>query len=401
MPYYRWKGRDPKGRMRKGEIIAASQAEAAAKLKQKRISVIKIKPAPKDIELPFLKPKVKEKELMIVTKQLASMIASGLPLDESLNIMAEQAESKKMGEILYDIKQKVETGASLSQALKSYREVFSDMYINMVASGEQTGNLDGVLKRLAEMLEKRLALKRKVKGALIYPTMVVIVATGVIALILTFVIPTFAEMYESSGMHLPLPTQIVINLSVFMKKYFWYMLVGIIGIVIAIRIGYRKSYAFRKLMDKLLLHLPIFGMLSRKGSIANFTVILSSLTASGIDILDALEISSKTAGNVIIEETLLEVRDMVRKGENLSYAMSYSGEFPDMVIQMVAVGEETGTLDDMMQKVSQYYEEEVDNAVKNLSTMIEPIIIVVLGGIIGFLVVAMYLPIFKMGETIK
>lgn len=401
MPYYRWKGRDPKGRMRKGEIIAASQAEAAAKLKQKRISVIKIKPAPKDIELPFLKPKVKEKELMIVTKQLASMIASGLPLDESLNIMAEQAESKKMGEILYDIKQKVETGASLSQALKSYREVFSDMYINMVASGEQTGNLDGVLKRLAEMLEKRLALKRKVKGALIYPTMVVIVATGVIALILTFVIPTFAEMYESSGMHLPLPTQIVINLSVFMKKYFWYMLIGIIGIVIAIRIGYRKSYAFRKLMDKLLLHLPIFGMLSRKGSIANFTVILSSLTASGIDILDALEISSKTAGNVIIEETLLEVRDMVRKGENLSYAMSYSGEFPDMVIQMVAVGEETGTLDDMMQKVSQYYEEEVDNAVKNLSTMIEPIIIVVLGGIIGFLVVAMYLPIFKMGETIK
>ncbi len=401
MPYYRWKGRDPKGRMRKGEIIAASQAEAAAKLKQKRISVIKIKPAPKDIELPFLKPKVKEKELMIVTKQLASMIASGLPLDESLNIMAEQAESKKMGEILYDVKQKVETGASLSQALKSYREVFSDMYINMVASGEQTGNLDGVLKRLAEMLEKRLALKRKVKGALIYPTMVVIVATGVIALILTFVIPTFAEMYESSGMHLPLPTQIVINLSVFMKKYFWYMLVGIIGIVIAIRIGYRKSYAFRKLMDKLLLHLPIFGMLSRKGSIANFTVILSSLTASGIDILDALEISSKTAGNVIIEETLLEVRDMVRKGENLSYAMSYSGEFPDMVIQMVAVGEETGTLDDMMQKVSQYYEEEVDNAVKNLSTMIEPIIIVVLGGIIGFLVVAMYLPIFKMGETIK
>ena len=401
MPYYRWKGRDPKGRMRKGEIIAASQAEAAAKLKQKRISVIKIKPAPKDIELPFLKPKVKEKELMIVTKQLASMIASGLPLDESLNIMAEQAGSKKMGEILYDIKQKVETGASLSQALKSYREVFSDMYINMVASGEQTGNLDGVLKRLAEMLEKRLALKRKVKGALIYPTMVVIVATGVIALILTFVIPTFAEMYESSGMHLPLPTQIVINLSVFMKKYFWYMLIGIIGIVIAIRIGYRKSYAFRKLMDKLLLHLPIFGMLSRKGSIANFTVILSSLTASGIDILDALEISSKTAGNVIIEETLLEVRDMVRKGENLSYAMSYSGEFPDMVIQMVAVGEETGTLDDMMQKVSQYYEEEVDNAVKNLSTMIEPIIIVVLGGIIGFLVVAMYLPIFKMGETIK
>ncbi|AEA33446.1 type II secretion system F family protein [Hippea maritima] len=401
MPYFRWKGKDIKGRVRKGEIIASSKGEAMAKLKSKRISVINVKPAPKDIELPFLKSKIKDKELMIVTKQLASMLSSGLPLDESLNIMAEQAETKKMGEVLYSVKQRVESGASLSQALSDHKDVFSPMYIHMVNAGEQTGNLDGVLKRLSEMMEKHITLKRKIKGALIYPTMVTIVAVGVIALIMTFVIPTFADMYSSSGMHLPLPTQIVINVSLFMKKYFLTMLIIFIALLIALRIGYKKSYAMRRFMDKVLLNLPIFGELARKGSIANFTTILASLSSSGVDILDALSISAKTAGNLIMEETLTEVKDMVKKGENLSFSMASSGEFPDMVIQMAAVGEETGTLDEMMQKISQYYEEEVDNAVKNLTSMIEPILIIVLGGIIGFLVVSMYLPIFKMGETIK
>ncbi len=401
MPYFRWKGRNPRGKIVKDEIIASNKNEAIAKLKTKRISVISIKPSPKDIEIPFLKQKIKDKELMIVTKQLASMLASGLPLDEALNIIAEQAESKKMGEILYDIKLNVESGASISQAMKKHKEVFSPMYINMVHAGEQTGNLDGVLKRLSDMMEKHLALKRKIKGALIYPTVVTIVAVGVIALILTFVIPTFASMYASSGMQLPLPTQIVINVSMFMKHYFMYILIGLIALFILLRISYKKVYRVRKAIDRILLSLPIFGILAKKGSIANFTTILSSLSASGIDILDALEISAKTAGNVIIEETLVEVKDMVRKGDNLSYAMATVGEFPDMVIQMVSVGEETGTLDDMMQKISKYYEDEVDDAVKNLTSMIEPLIIIVLGGIIGFLVVSMYLPIFKIGQTIK
>lgn len=401
MPYFRWKGRNPRGKIVKGEIIASNKNEAIAKLKTKRISVISIKPSPKDIEIPFLKQKIKDKELMIVTKQLASMLASGLPLDEALNIIAEQAESKKMGEILYDIKLNVESGASISQAMKKHKEVFSPMYINMVHAGEQTGNLDGVLKRLSDMMEKHLALKRKIKGALIYPTVVTIVAVGVIALILTFVIPTFASMYASSGMQLPLPTQIVINVSMFMKHYFMYILICLIALFILLRISYKKVYRVRKAIDRILLSLPIFGILAKKGSIANFTTILSSLSASGIDILDALEISAKTAGNVIIEETLVEVKDMVRKGDNLSYAMATVGEFPDMVIQMVSVGEETGTLDDMMQKISKYYEDEVDDAVKNLTSMIEPLIIIVLGGIIGFLVVSMYLPIFKIGQTIK
>ncbi len=401
MPYFKWKGKNPRGKIVKGEIIAANKNEALAKLKSKRVSVIAIKPAPKDIELPFLRHKIKDKELMVVTKQLASMLASGLPLDEALNIIAEQAESKRMGEILYDIKISVESGSSLSQALRKYKDIFPPMYVNMVHAGEQTGNLDGVLKRLSEMMEKHLALRRKIRGALIYPTIVTIVAVGVIALILTFVIPTFATMYKSSGMSLPLPTQIVINVSMFMKHYFMYMLVGLIVLIVVLRISYKRVYSVKKAVDKILLGLPIFGVLARKGSIANFSTILASLSASGIDILDALEISAKTAGNTIIEETLMEVKEMVRKGDNLSFAMATVSEFPDMVIQMVSVGEETGTLDDMMQKISKYYEDEVDDAVKNLTSMIEPFIIIVLGGIIGFLVVSMYLPIFKIGETIK
>ncbi len=401
MPYFKWKGKDLKGKVKKGEIIAVNKNDAISKLKNKKISVITIKEAPKDIEIPFLKQKIKDKEILIVTKQLSIMLASGLPLDQSLNIIAEQTTNKRMGEIVYDIKNEIEGGSTLANALKKHKEAFSDMYINMVNSGEKTGNLDGVLKRLTDMMEKSIALKRKIKGAMIYPTIVSIVAVGVITLILTFVIPTFAEMYSSSGMQLPLPTLIVISISLFLKANIVYILIGLIALIIIIRIAYKKSYKFHRFADKLIINLPIIGVLARKGSIANFATILASLSSSGIDILEALDIAAKTSGNLIIEETLMEVKNMVERGENLSDSMAASGEFPDMVIQMVSVGEETGTLDEMLQKVYLYYEEEIDNTVKNLTTMIEPIIIVVLGGIIGFLVVAMYLPIFKIGETIK
>lgn len=401
MPYFKWKGKDLKGKTKKGEIIAVNKNDAISKLKIKKISVITIKQSPKELEIPFIKTKMKEKETLIVTKQLSIMLASGLPLDQSLNIIAEQTKNKKMGEIIYTIKNDIEGGSTLANALKKHKEVFSDLYVNMINSGEKTGNLDGVLKRLTDMMEKSIALKRKIKGALIYPTIVSIVAVGVIALIMTFVIPTFAEMYSSSGMHLPLPTQIVISVSLFLKANIVYMLLAIIALIIIIRIFYKKNYRFHRFMDKMLINVPILGVLARKGSIANFATILASLSSSGIDILEALDIAAKTSGNLIMEETLTDVKNMVERGENLSDSMASSSEFPDMVIQMVSVGEETGTLDEMLQKVYLYYEEEIDNTVKNLTTMIEPIIIVVLGGIIGFLVVAMYLPIFKIGETIK
>ncbi len=401
MPYFKWKGRDVKGRKKKGEIIAINKNDAMVKLKNKRISIISIKEAPKDIELPLLKKKVKEKETLIVTKQLSIMLASGLPLDESLNIIAEQTSNKKLGTVVYEVKNDIESGSTLAGALRKHKDIFSDMYINMVDSGEKTGNLEGVLKRLTEMTEKRMALKKKIKGALIYPTMVTIVAIGVIALIMTFVIPTFADMYSSSGMKLPLPTQIVISISLFLRTNVTYIIAGIIAFIILFKLAYRKIYKFHRFMDKILINLPVFGILVRKGSIANFATILASLSSSGIDILEALDIAAKTANNLILEETLMEVKDMVKRGDNLSNALASSGEFPDMVIQMVSVGEETGTLDEMLEKVAVYYEGEVDNTVKNLTTMIEPIIIVILGGAIGFLVIAMYLPIFKMGETIK
>ncbi len=400
MPYFKWKGKDPKGKIKKGEIVASDKNDALAKLKSKKITVITIKPAPKEIEIPFIK-KVSEKELLIFTKQLSIMLASGLPLDQSLSIIADQMTNKHLGEIVYRIKSDIESGSTLANALKKHKNVFSTMYVNMVNSGEKTGNLDGVLKRLTEMMEKSIALKRKIRGAMIYPTIVSIVAVGVITLIMTFVIPTFAQMYSSSGMSLPLPTRIVIAVSLFLKNNIGYLLAGLIALIIFIRILYKKNYKFHRFVDKVLLHIPILGVLARKGSIANFSAILASLSASGIDILEALEIAAKTAGNLIIEETLMEVRDMVKRGENLSTAMAASGEFPDMVIQMVSVGEETGTLEEMLQKVYQYYEEEVDNTVKNLTNMIEPVIIVVLGSIIGFLVISMYLPIFKIGETIR
>ncbi len=401
MPYFKWKGKDLKGRTRKGEIIANNKNEAIAKLKNKRINIISVKNAPKDIEIPFLKTKVTEKDILVITRQLSIMLASGLPLDESLNIISEETKNKRAGEILYSIKSDVESGSSLAAAFRKHKDVFSDLYANMVDSGEKTGNLDGVLKRLAETMEKSIALKRKIKGALIYPTIVSIVATGVIVLIMVFVIPTFSEMYSSSGMHLPLPTQIVISTSLFLKSNILYILGAIIAIYIIVKLLYKKNYNFHKMMDKLMLNIPIFGIIARKGSIANFTTILASLSSSGVDIIEALTIGAKTAGNIIIEETLTEVRDMVKRGENLSSSLSVSGEFPDMVIQMASVGEETGTLDSMLEKISKYYEDEIDNTVKNLTTMIEPVIIVVLGGIIGFLVIAMYLPIFHMGDTIK
>ncbi len=400
MPYFRWKGKDAKGKIRKGEIIASDKNDAIAKLRAKKISVITVKPAPKEIEIPFLN-RIKEKELMLFTKQLSIMLASGLPLDQSLNIIADQVTNKKLGEIIYQIKSDIESGSTLADALRKHKPIFSDMYINMISSGEKTGNLDEVLKRLTEMMEKSIALKRKIRGAMIYPTIVSIVAVGVITLIMTFVIPTFAQMYSSSGMSLPLPTQIVISVSLFLKNNILYMLGTIIAILVIGRILYKRNYKFHRFMDKVFLHIPIIGILVRKGSIANFSAILASLSSSGIDIMEALEIAAKTSGNLIIEETLMEVRNMVKRGESLSTSMAASGEFPDMVIQMVSVGEETGTLDEMLQKVYAYYEEEIDNTVKNLTTMIEPLIIIFLGGIIGFLVVSMYLPIFKIGETIK
>lgn len=399
MAYFRWKG-TINNIKRKGEVIADSKENAIIKLKKQNINVLSIKQSAPPIELDFLN-KVKPKDIMIMTKQLSIMLNAGIPIVSAFNILIEQIKHPKLKKIIRNIKENIESGSSFSNALREHKDIFSDLYINMVESGEASGNLDVVLQRLVITMEKDLELKRKLKGALIYPTMVSIVAVGVIALILTFVIPTFSKMYADSGMQLPLLTRIVIAVSNFLRDYIIIILLILAIIIGAFVIAKKKSIKFRTYIDSLLLKLPLLGTLVLKTSIARFASILSMLTSGGVSILEAIDIGAKTSGNLIIENALNKVKESVKEGSNLSEPISKAGIFPDMVSQMISVGEETGKLEDMLVKVSQYYEEEVDNSVKNLTTMLEPIIIVFLGVIVGTLVIAMYLPIFKMGQAIK
>jgi|YelNatPaOPRAMG01_1025707.scaffolds.fasta_scaffold02075_20 type IV pilus assembly protein PilC len=399
MAYFRWKGTINNVK-RKGEVIADSKENAIIKLKKQNINVLSIKQSAPPIELDFLN-KVKPKDIMIMTKQLSIMLNAGIPIVSAFNILIEQIKHPKLKKIIRNIKENVESGSSFSNALKEHKDIFSDLYINMVESGEASGNLDVVLQRLVITMEKDLELKRKLKGALIYPTMVSIVAVGVIALILTFVIPTFSKMYADSGMQLPLLTRMVIGASNFLRDYIIIILLILAIIIGAFVIAKKKSIKFRTYIDSVLLKLPLLGTLILKTSIARFSSILSMLTSGGVSILEAIDIGAKTSGNLVIENSLNKVKESVKEGSNLSEPISKAGIFPDMVSQMISVGEETGKLEDMLVKVSQYYEEEVDNSVKNLTTMLEPIIIVFLGVIVGTLVIAMYLPIFKMGQAIK
>ncbi|MGE4546330.1 MAG: type II secretion system F family protein [Desulfurella sp.] len=399
MAYFRWKG-TINNIKRKGEVIADSKENAIIKLKKQNINVLSIKQSAPPIELDFLN-KVKPKDIMIMTKQLSIMLNAGIPIVSAFNILIEQIKHPKLKKIIRNIKENIESGSSFSNALREHKDIFSELYINMVESGEASGNLDVVLQRLVITMEKDLELKRKLKGALIYPTMVSIVAVGVIALILTFVIPTFSKMYADSGMQLPLLTRIVIAVSNFLRDYIIIILLILAIIIGAFVIAKKKSIKFRTYIDSLLLKLPLLGTLVLKTSIARFASILSMLTSGGVSILEAIDIGAKTSGNLIIENALNKVKESVKEGSNLSEPISKAGIFPDMVSQMISVGEETGKLEDMLVKVSQYYEEEVDNSVKNLTTMLEPIIIVFLGVIVGTLVIAMYLPIFKMGQAIK
>ncbi len=399
MAYFKWVGVDSTGRKTRGGIMAVDKNDAIVKLKSRRINIKKIQQTQPQL-FSFFSKKVSEKELLITTRQLAIMIRAGLPIDESLNIVAEQITNPYLAEIIYDVKKRIEAGSTFANALRAHRNVFSNLYINMIDSAEKSGKLEDVLMRLTNMMEKSIALKRKIRGAMIYPATVSAVAVVVVTIILTFVIPTFATLYRASKLPLPLPTRIVIEVSKFLQHTILYFVLFIVAIAFIVRYFYRNNEGFKRAVDALMLRLPVIGMLLRKSSIANFSNILASLTASGVEILESLEIAARTAGNTIIEEALYVIKDEVKRGENLSVAMIRSAEFPSMVTQMVAVGEESGNLEEMLNNVSRYYDEEVDNLVKNLTTLMEPVIIVVLGGIIGFIVVSMYLPIFELGNVV-
>ncbi|MBN1627462.1 MAG: type II secretion system F family protein [Deltaproteobacteria bacterium] len=398
---YLWVAETKKGRKLKGELEAANEQIARAQLKKRNLNILKLKPKPKDIfeSIPFLQPKVKSKDIVIFTRQFSTMIDAGLPLVQGLNILSEQSSNPTLKIILKQVTKDVEGGSTLAEALKKHPKVFDDLFVNLVAAGEVGGILDTILQRLATFIEKADDLKRKIKGAMTYPAVVVAIAIIVIAVILIFVIPVFQDMFASFGSALPVPTQFVVNMSDFMKSNFIWMILAFIVIGFAYR-QYRNSKGGRKTTDNLFLKLPIFGDLLKKTAVARFTRTLGTMLSSGVPILDSLEIVAKTAGNVVIEEIIYDVRSSIAEGQTIAEPLSENDIFPGMVTQMISVGEATGALDTMLNKVADFYDKEVDAAVDALTSMLEPLLMLFLGGSIGGLVVAMYLPIFSMAGAV-
>ncbi len=401
MPIYVWQGVTPSGEKKKGEIEAKDERAAQILLRRQRIRVTKIKQKPKDLleNISFFQPGVKTKDVVVFTRQLSTMIDAGLPLVQGLDALASQQENKTFRKILYEIKQDVESGSTFADALKKHPKVFDRLYCNMVQAGEMGGSLDQVMARLATYMEKAEALKRRVKGAMMYPAIVLTIALIVLTIILVFVIPVFQKMFAESGHALPLPTQIVINLSEFVKSYILY----IIGAMFAIGVAIKKFHDTEngaRIIDRLLLRAPIFGPLLKKVSVAKFTRTLGTLLRSGVPIIESLNVAAGTAGNKVIEDAIFSVRSSISEGKTIAQPLQESGVFPNMVVQMIAVGETTGALDEMLNKIADFYDDEVDAAVDALTSAIEPLMIVFLGGTIGSIIIAMYLPIFKMAGAV-
>ncbi|GBD97423.1 MAG TPA: type II secretion system F family protein [Nitrospirae bacterium] len=392
---FKWSGKSTKGTVVKGELTAASKEEVQSFLRKQRIIPVKISQKAKPLfNLPA--GRVKDKDLVVFTRQFATMIGAGLPLVQALEILSKQTENKTFAKIIGDIKSDVEGGSTFADALKKHPRIFSELYTNMVAAGEAGGILDTILVRLASYIEKAQSLKRKVKGAMVYPSVVISVAILVIVVIMVFVVPTFSQMFIQLGGTLPLPTQIVINISHFLGGVGGLITAAsLIGFVVFI-VQFRRTERGKKVTDTILLKFPIVGVLFKKVAVAKFTRTLGTLISSGVPILDGLNITAKTAGNKVVEKAVLGVRQGVSEGKTIAEPLSEFKVFPPMVTQMIAVGESTGALDNMLDKIADFYDDEVDNAVSNLTSMIEPVLMVFLGGSIGFIVVAMYLPIFKM-----
>ena len=401
MPIFIWSGVNSKGVKRKGKMEADDERQVEAMLKRMRISQPKVKAAPKDLfeNLSFMQPKVKPKDIMIFTRQFSTMIDAGLPLVGCLKILSDQQENKTFKAMLREINTGVQTGSTLSESLKKYPKVFDELYCNLVAAGEAGGILDTILQRLAEYIEKAEKLKGKVKSAMMYPIIVVIVAVLVIMIIMIFVIPIFQNMFAEFGKALPVLTQIVINLSNFIKGNIIYLLVA----GFAFGFGFRRfinTAKGRVIWDRTLLMMPVFGPLVRKVAVAKFTRTLSTMMSSGVPILASLDIVARTAGNKIVEAAILDTKSAIAEGRSIADPLMESGVFPSMVVQMISVGEESGALDTMLSKIADFYDEEVDSAVEALTSMIEPLLMVFLGGSIGTLVIAMYLPIFSMASAV-
>ena len=407
MAIFVWEGRTAQGRVVKGDSLEAPNLDAAlARLREQRIRPIasrvkeKGKGLEKEISIPGFGDKVTTKDISLATRQLATMIDAGLPIVQCLDILAQQSDSKLLCKTVSTVKKDVEGGSTLADALRKHPKIFDDLYVNMVEAGEAGGILNTILNRIALFIEKANRLKKKVKGAMIYPGAIVCVAVIVVAVLMIFVIPVFAELYGGMGKALPMPTQICINISNWFVAY-WYILVAAIAGIISAVSFYYKTPAGRMQIDGMLLRMPIIGDLLRKVAVARFSQNMSLLLSSGVPILDGLAITGKTAGNKVVEKAILESRVSISQGKTVAEPLRDSKIFPPLVCQMVAVGESTGGLDTMLKKVAELYEEEVDDAVANLTAMMEPMIMVVLGVVLGGLVIAMYLPIFQMGSLVS
>ena len=397
MPVFQWVGVDRKNQAQKGELEAPDERGVRVHLNRLRIRPTKIKKKPKDLVL--FPPKVTEKDVILFARQFSTMIDAGLPIIQCLDILFTQQENKTFKTILREIKESVEGGSTLAEALKKYPKNFDDLFVNMIAAGEAGGILDTILRRLAGYMEKAAKLKAQVKGAMTYPIITICIAIVVLGVILVFVIPVFQKMFADFGGELPVPTMIVVTLSEFVKGNILFIIGGVIGIGIA----FKRFYATEKgrvILDDLFLKLPIFGILLRKVAVAKFTRTMGTMLTSGVSILDALEIVARTSGNKTIEKAIFNVRSGIAEGRTMADPLTEARVFPAMVCQMISVGESTGALDAMLEKIADFYDEEVDQAVENLTAMIEPFMLVFLGATIGGLVVAMYLPIFKMAGMV-
>jgi type IV pilus assembly protein PilC len=401
MPIYKWEGKTLKGLIKKGEMEAPSEAALRIHLRQQSTIPTKILLKGKEIRiaLPFFKKKVNRRAIAIFTRQLSTMIDAGLPLVQSLEILSQQQDSPVFKKVIREIREDVEGGSTFAGALKKHPLTFDELFTNLVVAGEEGGILDTILTRLANYIEKAEALKKKVKSALVYPSAIVGVAIVVVGILMIFVIPVFETMFKSAGQTLPLPTLIVMTISKLIKKYVIIFIPGLILFFFLFR-KYHKTESGKTLIDRLLLKLPVFGPLFQKVSVARFSRTLGTLVSSGVPILDGLNIVSRTAGNRTVETAILNARSSIREGETIAEPLGRSGIFPPMVIQMIAVGEATGALDAMLNKIADFYDEEVDVAVGNLTSLLEPLLMVFLGVVIGGVVIAMYLPIFNMASAV-
>ena len=397
-----WKGRSPSGEILSGEYITDNKQELVAYLRKRKIIITSLKEKSKalNMEIPFLAGKVTVKDLGVFTRQFATMINAGLPLVQCLDILSSQLERPIFKKAVAAVMADVEGGKTLAEALGKHPKIFSQLYVNMVEAGEAGGILDLILERLAVYLEKADALTRKVKAAMMYPAVVFFVAIGASVFMLMFIIPTFAKMFTDFGGELPLPTKIVMGLSDFLRAKWWLLL----GICTAVTIVLKRFYTTdtgKFKIDSLALRAPILGQVIRKASIARFTRTLGTLISSGVPILNGLDITARTAGNKVVEKAIYKTRESISEGNTISDPLKKSGVFPPMVTQMIGVGEQTGALDEMLDKIANFYDDEVDTAVDMLTSVIEPVMIVVMGTLVGGMLIAMYLPMFKLINVIS